>query len=312
MLTVLPFSRTTPRHPQVAALSFDELRELAQSARTEGRLDEALAYCDQAYQLARQGDDESQLDLAFCNRAAVLIPLGRHEEVLTPLREIMVRSRDPQNCFLAAYNSSQALVRAKSHKKALFYARAALDRARADGHVKWLVLGHNQLGNCLLDESYCEEANAEYEHALALLDEAPSVLRASLLCNYGYARMMLGKLSEAWAFSFQALRWLRRFRARSYEVWPHLDLCYAYLEVGRHDRARQHGERALALAEMIGDPDRIKNALFLLGETERSAGAFETAHTHFSRLQQRYYPDSPHLVNLMVAVEMRNLVNLRT
>ena len=103
----------------------------------------------------------------------------------------------------------------------------------------------------------------------------------------------------------------RRFGARVYEAWPHLDLCYAYLELGRCRRAREHARKALAIGEETGETSRIKTALFLLGETERTAGDLDAAWEHFSRLQQDFYPDSPQIVELMLAVGMRKVVHLR-
>jgi TolA-binding protein len=57
--------------------------------------------------------------------------------------------------------------------------------------------------------------------------------------------------------------------------------------------------------------DRVKNALYLLGDAEREAGDLDSAYEYFYRLQQRFYPDSPQLVDMMVAVGMRKMVNLR-
>ncbi len=289
--------------------SYEQLRRQGKRAVEAGRLDEGLEILEQALERAREREDEDLVDLAVCNRSAVLVSLERHQEVMSPLRQILVRNRDARTCALAAYNLSRAHRADKEYKKSLFYARIARDRAMA---IDWLVAeSHNQIANCLMYDSHFEPAAAEYRRALELLGEEPTVMRALVTANLGYCLMMLGKIRAGARLSFRSLRWFRRFGARLYEAWPHLDLCYAYLELGRLRRARDHGRRALAIGEETGEPGRIKTALFLLGETERSAGDLEAAWEHFSRLQETFYPDSPQVVELMLAVGMRNVVNLR-
>lgn len=292
--------------------TFEQLRDRGRDALDAGRLDEALELLDRASEIAHQRDDEHLIDLAYANRSSVLINLGRQNEVMTRLRAILMRNRNAENCFLAAYNLSRAHVRNKAYKKGLFYARIARDRAESLDRTDWMCSSHNQIGNCLMDESYFEEAAGEYRLALDLEADPKSLLHASLITNLGYCHMMLGDLEKGFQCAFQSLRRLRRLGAELYLVWPHLDLCYAYLESGRYRRAYQHGYQALTLAERIGDPDRIKTALFLLGETEREAGDTQGAVETFSHLQTRFYPEAPEIVSLMAAIEMRQVVNLRT
>jgi tetratricopeptide (TPR) repeat protein len=291
--------------------TFEELRDRSRRAVEAGRLEEALGLLDDALEVARREGTEELVDLALCNRGSVLILLGRHGEVFRELREILVRNRCAENCFLAAYNLSRAHVRDKEYKKALFYARIARDRAEALGRDDWRSASYTLVANCLMDESFFEEAAAEYRKALALLPDEPSLTAGTALANLGYCSMMLGQLREGFRLSFRTLRWFRRLRAPFYEVWPRFDLCYAYIEIGRYDRALRHGKRALELAEASGDPGLLKIALYLRGELERAAGNHDAAYDHFLHLQRRFYQDSPELVPLMVAVDMRQMVNLR-
>ncbi len=289
--------------------SYEHLRDEGRRAIEAGRLTEALEIFERAIERAGEREDQNLVDLAVCNRGAALISLGRQQEVLSPLRQILVRNRNARTCALAAYNLSRAHEFGKEYKKGLFYARIARDRAMA---IDWLVAGsRNQIGNCLMHDSRFDEAAAEYRRALEQLSEEPAVLRAMVMANLGYCLMMLGEIRAGARLSFQSLRWFRRFGARLYEIWPHLDLCYAYLELGRFRRAREHGRRALAAAEETGGSGRIKTALFLLGETERCVGDLEAAWEHFSRLQENFYPESPQVAELMLAVGMRQVVHLR-
>lgn len=291
--------------------SFEELRNLGRQAADSGDLSAALRYLDEALEVAQSSADQRLIDLAVCNRSAVLISLGRNQEPKADLRQILVSGNFPQNSFLAAYQLSRAHARDKAFKKGLFYAQIARDRALGLGSDKWLIHSYNQLANCLLDESRFEEAASEYRRALRLEATEPSVMRAVLLVNLGYCSMMLGRMREGLPLTFQSLRWFRRFGTRAYEIWAHLDLCYAYLELGRCRRARDHGRRSLALAEETGDAQCLKNALYLLGETERASGDLEPAYDYFSRLQQDFYPENPELVECMLLVGTRQLVNLR-
>ncbi len=307
-----PHALLVTTDPSVAAgLSFEQLRDFSWRSAEHGDLQEALRFCDEAIEIAQQSGDLDLLDLAYCNRSPVMLTLGRQKEIFSELRQILIRGRNLKNCFLAAYNLSRAYELDKSLQKGLFYARIARDRAQALGRRDWMASSHNQIANCLLAESYFATAEVEYQQALDLIPAEPSIRRAVYLVNFGCCKMMQGNLRDGFAHSFQALRWFRTCGAKGYEVWPHLDLCYAYIEVGRLDRARRHGQKALDLAERAADPTTSRLALFLLGETARAEGDHPLAFEYFSRLQQEHYPDSPQLAQLMVAVSMRQAINLR-
>ncbi len=313
MLTLLPDMpvRAQKLRARPGGLTCDELRERGRLAVDTGDLDAALGYYREFLEVARAADDRRLIDLATCNCGAVLITLGRQQEVVAGLREILMANRFPENSWLAAYHLSRAHARSKAAKKGLFYAQIARDRALALARDYCLLCSYNQLGNSLVDESRFDEAVREYRRALTFQREEPSILRAQVLINLGYCWIVQGKVRRGLSLTFRSLRWLRRFGAHRYEVVPQLDLCYAYIELGRYDRARDHGQRGLAIAEEFGDQDRVKIALYLLGETESAAGNYEEAYDYFSRLQRQFYPESPRLPELMVFMDMRQMVNLR-
>ncbi len=291
--------------------SYEELRDAGMQAMENGRLEDALELYDAALASAREREIPNLIDLAICNRSGALIGLGREKEVMSELRQILVRSTDPKTSSISAYYLSRCHEIIKDYKKGLFYGRIARDRALAAGSADLLVGSYNMTGSCLMADSFFAEAVAEYNRALALLPEERSIPRALVMTNLAYCQMMQDRVREGMSLSFQALRWLRCFGTRLYEVWPHLDLCYAYLDLDRLERARHHGARALEIAEETGEAVCLKNALFLLGETERMAGNYDLAQDHFSRLQQRFYPESPQIVDFMVQVGLRQVVNLR-
>ncbi len=111
---------------------------------------------------------------------------------------------------------------------------------------------------------------------------------------------------------FRALRMMRRLGVGDWERLScvRLSLCYGYIELGRADRARRHGLAALATAEEAGDAERMKKALYLVGETEKRAGMPLDAYSRFCRLQAEHYPDNPGLADMLMYADTHRLVNL--
>ncbi len=295
---------------QGVRLTFEELRDRGAAAIDAGRIEEAEDLFDRALAWAREHGDDRQIDLALCNRAAAAIELGHGDGELPRLREILMRNGDPVNCRVAAYNLARFYELTKSYKKALFYARIARERSETLGRRDWLASSHNLIGNTLLAESYVEQATGEYERALELMPQGPGVARGMILDNLGYCRVLQKRFAEGFILLHQSLRLLRRHGPETYQIPPRLDLCFAHLEVGRYGHARRHGVLALELAEKLGEPDFMKNSLYLLGEVENLEGRVATARSYFTRLQREYYPDATYLPGFLLAVDVRKLVNL--
>lgn len=290
--------------------AFEELRSRGERAIQAGRLEEAAEILDQALAWAREQGDQRLMDLAVCNRSAVVIELGRGESELPRLREILLRNSDPAGCRIAAYNIARHYELTKNYKKALFYARITRDRSESLGRRDWLASSYNLIGNTLLAESFVEQAAAEYEKALELIPDEPSVARAQILDNLGYCRVLQGRTGEGYALLFESLRWLRRLGARRHEISARLDLCFAHLETGRYGHARRQGTLALGLAESLQERDAVKNALYLLGEVANLSEDVHTARRHFTRLHRDFFPEQGYLPEFLLAVDVRKLVNL--
>lgn len=289
---------------------FEELRDRSGKAIEAGRLEEAESLLEEALAWARTHGDPHLIDLAVCNRAAGAIERGRGAGELPRLREILVRNADPVSCRVAAYNIARHYEQIKSFKKALFYARIAYDRSQNVGRRDWLATSHNLIGNTLLAESFVEQACEQYEQALALMPEEPSATRAGILCNLGYCRTLQGRHREGYSLLYESLRLLRLCQAERYEIATRLDLCFAHLETRRYDHARRQGSKALGLAEKLGEGNSLKNALYLLGEVENLCGNTVTARAFFTRLQREFFPDASYLPGFLLAVDVRQLVNL--
>lgn len=306
-------SDTRPRgeRPQLETSGYEEARAQARLAERNGQLEAALEAYERAGQLAVAAGARDRADLETCNRCAVLVALGRAKETVQPLRAVLEQSGESENGFLAAYNLACAHYALREHGKAAFYARGAIRLAEALDRREWRAWGHNQLANALLSRDQVAEAQEEYEAALELgAPLADSVARAQIVANLGYCRVLLGGGVEAFPQLFAGLRTLRRAGAQKAMMLAHLDLAYAYLEVGRPISARRHAERGLALAERHGGEEDLRNATFLLGESFIAAGEEGAARECFDRLQGQY-PGTPYLTELLLAVDVRGFINLR-
>ncbi|HVT57553.1 MAG TPA: hypothetical protein VHR45_04060 [Thermoanaerobaculia bacterium] len=289
---------------------FEELRSQGESAALAGRLAEAREVFEEGLACARRIGDPRLIDLAICNRAYVNVELSQSASDLPQLREILLRNGDPSACCLAARHLSKAYELQKNYKKSLFYARLMRDRAQLVGRIDWLASSHNQLGNAFLGDSFVDNACLEYKRALDLLPVQPNLRRAIALDNLGYCRILQGRPAEAYALLFKSLRMLRHLRADFFSILPHLDLSFLHLEAGRYTYARKHSLTALRLAEANDQTDAIKNALYLLGEVAHLAGDADGANEFFHRLQHQFFPGASYLPALLVAVDVRRLINL--
>lgn len=288
----------------------DDLKQRWHQAVEAGRLEEALDILDRALSLALAQGEPRQVDLVICDRAAVAIELGRGAAEVPRLREILVRNADTANCRVAAYNIARFYEISKDYKKSLFYARIARDRSELLGRQDWLASSCNLMGNTLLAESLVEQAAEQYERALDLTPDEPSVARGMILDNLGYCRILQGRHEDAYRLLYQSLRLLHRLAPEIYQIPPRLDLCFLHIETGRYEKALRHGLRALAAAEKLGEADLMKNALYLVGEVENLRGDLDGAREYFRQLQRQFYPEASYLPGFLLAVDVRKLVNL--
>ncbi|MCP4653810.1 MAG: hypothetical protein GY856_00175 [bacterium] len=290
---------------------FESLRRRGHKEVDQGRLDEALATYDEALEWAECHGDQRTVDLAFCNRAAVLVAQGDGRRMVGPLRCILLRQSDSTVRHLAAYNVSLFYESANDHQKGLFYARLSLDHANSTGDSEFIGRSHNRIGNALIAQSYFEQAQASYLQALELVGEEPSPVRVANLDNIGYCHIVMGNYEAGFGALFRSLRLLRKLKLFQWESDIRNDLCYAYLEIDRLDHARRHGLAALVAAEKRGKYEQVKNSLYLLGEAAKLAGESLSAYSYFSRLRDEFYPEKQFIADMLMTVDTRQLVNLR-
>jgi len=275
-----------------------------------GQLESALALAEEALAWAAASGETVLHDRALCNRAAIALELGHGNGQVPALRELLVRTSDPENTYLAAYTLARYYELQKDHRKGLFYAQLARDRAQSlDENRRAASL--NYIANFLVAESRFEEAIAVYEEALALLPSRNALRGAVIGYNLGYCRVLTGQGRAGLALLYTSLRALVRRGAEGHAMKARLDLAFALLETSHPRQAGRQSARALELAERLGDADAKKNALYLLGAAAVASGDRLGARRHFERLQQGFYPEADYLPELLLHVDVRDLVNLK-
>lgn len=293
------------------ASSFEAKKEQAWHLALEGKLRPSLKLLDELLDWAREHGDRQQLDRALCARASVLVELGETAGIKQDLRRILLANADAEVSFLAAYTLSRAYDIETDVEKAVFYARIANRHALDGGSVEQQSSSFNQLGNLMLAQCDFEEAFEHIKKSLALIGPAPSIRRGICLDNLGYCYTIWGRYGKAFGALFEALRILRKQGARALEANTLLSLAFAYLQMGRFDRALRHARKSLGMAEECEDHMVVKYCLFVLGEAEKLSGNPLAAREHFLRLEEQFYPDNPNVADLLLVLNVQNLINLK-
>ena len=303
-----------------ATEDFETLRDRGRDLVAKGSYREAAADYRAAVEVATAAGEADLADEALCGWGAAETELGNGVEVMPELRRILLGSAVDHNCCLAAYTLARAHELEGQIKKALFYARSFRDRAEYVEREGLPSLAQNLLGNLLVAEGREAEASDCYRAALRLSGGPAPTWSASAEGNLGYClvvraagagRLGRARQREGLRLIYRSLRTFRREKAEGDVALSHLDLCFAHLELNRPLSAKRHGERALNLAERLGDLDMVKNCLYLLGQAAMLEGDTEAARPFFNDLEQRFYPEQTGLTAVLISLDLRQVVNLR-
>ncbi len=299
---------------------FATLMDRGRAFGSSGSYRKAAAFFRRAAGVATESGNKDRADTALCNWGAAETELGNGAEVMPELRKLLLDSNDDHNRWLASYTIARAHELEGQIKKALFYARLShyhsvqLQRDRLTG------LSHNLIGNLLVADGRETDAAAEYRTALRHAKDSPPTWTAGAETNLGYCLLVKAirskgfrgsRMRESLRLIYRSIRTFRREGAAHYSMLPHLDLCFAHLELHRPATARRHGQRALALAKQYEEPASIKNSLYLLGHVALQEGDSETARQYFAELGHHFYPDEAGLADLLVSLDFRQVMNLR-
>ncbi|MYA06373.1 MAG: hypothetical protein F4172_08460 [Holophagales bacterium] len=302
------------------AEDFETLRDRAREFVAKGSYREAATVYQRAVEVATAAGETDLADEALCGWGAAETELGNGAEAMPELRRILLGSPVDHNCCLAAYTLARAHELEGQIKKALFYARLFRDRAEYVERGGLPSLAQNLLGNLLVAEGRETEAAACYRTALRHAKNAPSTWKVAAETNLGYCLVVSAagsrgmrrtRMREGLRLIYRSIRTFRREGAVQYCMLPHLDLCFAHLELKRPTYARRHGQRALELAKRYDDSATIKNSLYLLGHVALLEADKVAARHYFGELEQRFYPHQAGLTDLLMSVDFRQVVNLR-
>ena len=148
-----------------------------------------------------------------------------------------------------------------------------------------------------------------FEKALTLIDaisqgDEHTLSYSAALQNLGASKLLNGQIEEGIAAIEKALP---KIMSHGALAEAYIDLCYGYLELENHEKARQLGEEGLRLAV---ETRQVRNAHYLLGEAAYKLGDIEAAEHHFDTLC-RFYPQFRNLKTLLYAIDLRSMVNLK-
>ena len=297
-----------------ARASAEASRRDALAELEKGAFAAALACYDAALASARETADPAFVDWIYVCRAAAAAETGPAADELVELKRILLRSREPQTAFRAAYSSAAIYRQRKERNKVFFYANLARRHAEEIGDPRLIGACFNEVGNALAADSRFGEAAAAYRSALErTASEAGllSVPRAQWSDSLGYCLIAQDQVPEGLALVHAALDTLEKESARGFTVYPLLDLCFGYLKQDRYEEARWFGEEGLSRVAVAGDLEAEKNLLYLLGEASHLSGDAASSQDYFDRLA-RLYPDFRNLRAYLDVFDFRNVINLRS
>lgn len=282
---------------------FEELRRQALDSMRRNDPEAAIALLDRAMEAA---PDEHAREGLRVDKAGALVMLGRFSDEVQQLPSIMMRRPDLRG--LAAYHLSARFEHEKDFSRARFYLEIALQAAEQQNDQRLKAVALIDLGNNCVYDSSTDEAISYYETALKFMDASgENRWRSFVTHNLGYCKLLKDQFQEGIALILKAVDMMSMSELGDYRAECFIDLCLGYLELGDLDAARRYGEMGLELAT---ETRQIRNAHYLLGEVAFKSGDTAAAETHFEELA-KFYPDFPHLKNLLLAIDLRKMVNLR-
>jgi len=292
----------------------ESLRSEAVALLEKGEFASSLARYDDALTSARETGDATFVDWIYSCRAAAAAESGSAEAELVELKRILLRGREDQTAFRAAYTTARIYELRRDFRKAAFYARLARQHASAIGDPFLVASAESTQGMLHSVDSRFEEAADCYRKALEVSAppaRVPALARSLWQEELGYCLIALDRTSEGLDLVHDSLEKIEKSGAKAFTVFALLDLCFGYLKGDRYEEARYFGEACLERAPLSGDDTVERNALYLLGEACHLGGDEDSARDYFDRLAS-LYPDFRNLRAYLEVFDFRNVINLRS
>lgn len=284
----------------------EELRQSGLAKVREGALEDAIVLYDEALSLA---EEETTRELITINKADAMIALERSGPEVQELARVIMRRRNPRHVYLSAYALQYKHRLEGDLKRAMFYGELALRTADEANEPTWRRIVLLELGNIYLTDSQVPRAIECYKEAIAIDAESPDnrdrdMSHGYALENLGYCLVIEGQVDEGIETMLRSISILTDpiGLAEAY-----IELCFAYMEKGDVEHAKYYGNTGLKIAT---EPRHLRNVHYLLGELAYNEGDLATADAHFDELC-RFYPNFTNLKNLLYAIDLRSMVNLK-
>jgi tetratricopeptide (TPR) repeat protein len=295
---------------------YDELLRSAEQALGADDFERSAALFADAEAVARDIGEVDLADRAFCNRCSVLVELDQGADQIPKLKEILLRSENNRNRFLAAYCTGVAYFISDDFERAAGYARRATGLARELGDQSLESRSFNLVGTLAARDSRFDEAEESFRLCLEAhrgTDGYQRVMAAQVEDNLGYVMMCTNRLDEGILCCEAARAVLEEMGAEHYLYEVLQDLCYGYVLADELDSAFSCGSEALELAIEHDDQQIAKNCLFLLSEIAVRRGDTFGARRYLHELTA-YYPEagvSEEIIDVFLATDLTTVVNLR-
>jgi tetratricopeptide (TPR) repeat protein len=292
--------------------SYDQLTKEAYEEVRRGNFKTAMDLFILARKLAESAGDSKEIDRSLCNLSTAHLCLGDFRAAEQGLREILLRSTDPQILFTASANLTSSLSKQGRINRAFFYCKKALAES-AFLEPYWKAMAHNRLANLYLRQSYFQEAIAEYLVALQLSREAGLAEKwptEHYLDNLGYCQILVGEHREGILHIHEALGLARPRRNQRCITECFQDLSFAYMQLRSLRKAELYGRRALGMALRKEYTDIVKTCYYLLGEIHFLEGNEKESDFYFGKLQE-FYPGLDFLTDFLKSFDVSKILNFK-
>jgi CHAT domain-containing protein/tetratricopeptide (TPR) repeat protein len=246
-----------------------------------GNLDLARDYYEQAIELRQQTGDIGGLATSLTYLGNVYLAMGRLVGARTTLEQALPVVESTGNkakqyellTSIAGMNAEMG--RTSSSNRTL---REALALACEMEDPKRQAVCHNNLALNLAEAYRYGEALRELDAARALLDQHPDPEQAVVYYrNSGITNMRMGELEWAQSDFDTVLEMAQRHQMPAFQLEALINLGYLLKEQGEFEKGLWYARDARELAEEIGSPRLVREALVLRAELEHNLARYDAA-----------------------------------
>ncbi|KAM9391555.1 outer dynein arm-docking complex subunit 4 [Pholidichthys leucotaenia] len=201
---------------------------------------------------------------------------AHHEAPANPT-EFLLNSLDQIDAELACGNTEGSLRKAEEVLKMV----QQWSEREVPNKTEMLGSLHSCMGNALMEVGDLDKALEHHQRDLALAEQCKLLeAKSRALCNIGRVHEQMGQFEQA------AEIWEKKIPlvcSSLEKTWLFHEIGCCYLELSRHNEARDYGIRSATAAEEIGDDKWQINANVLVAQSELKLGNFESCVSYFER-----------------------------